>query len=162
MGKYNLSKKFKRDAAEKYFKRLVHKEALIELREVKIKRSIDQNSLYWLWLTAIQHETGLIKEQLHLLYRFNFIPKSDEHVTKIIITELWSKAKRQLLAFHYFDGLEDFIDLISHSTTDLDTAQFAKYLESIKTHASAQMGVELLTQDQENFLEFAKEYNQYR
>jgi len=162
MAKYNLSNQFKEELFIKRVKALLKKKCLVELKEVKTTRSIDQNALYWLWLTVIEVETGNAKEHMHLLYRYNFLSKADEYITKIIIPSLWSKTKQQLMAFNYFKGLEDFIDLISYSTTDQDTAQFTQYLEKIKAHASAQMSVELLTRDEKNFLEFAKEYQQYR
>lgn len=160
--KYNTNIEYKAQQAREYLEKLIKNKKLIELKELKFKRSTDQNALYWLWLTVIEVESGNNRNEMHMLYRYNFLPKDDEKISKIIIPELWQKAKLRLLSFRYFPGLEDIIDIISYSTTSLETDGFSAYLEKIKAHAKDTMDIILLNLDEKNFLDFAKEYNQYR
>ncbi len=156
--KYDLKNKYKAQLADEYYNKLKEKGAYIELREVKLKRNLDQNGLYWLWLSCIQHETGYEKEQLHFLYRANYLQKPDEKIEKILQVELWHRIKRLISEFVYFEGLGDIINIISYSTTDLETDEFAGYMTKIKQHAKTFFNVTLLSLDEQNFTEFYREY----
>lgn len=159
MAKYKLKKDtYKRQCAIEYFKRLLDQEATVELKKVTQKRSLLQNALYWVWLTCIEKETGNPKEQMHLLYRANFLPKPDEQITKTIIPELWETVKIRINSYHYFEGLEDIINIISTHTPENDSKEMTYYLESIKRHAKESMGTLLLTKDEKHFIEFINEY----
>lgn len=156
--KYNLSNEYKKQSAIDYFNRLVTKKCIIELKEVKPKRSLDQNALYWLWLTCIQEEIGQDKNELHLLYRAMFLKKEDIYVTTIIRPELWEQLKIMFNNFHYIKYLPEIIDVISQSTTELDTKKFTDYLGKIQDHAAINMNVTLLTLSDNNFNEFYQTY----
>lgn len=156
--KFDLSKAFKQEAANDYFKILSDKKAFIELREIKLKRSLDANGLYWLWLTCLEKETGNLKDELHLLYRATYLTKSDEHIERILRPDLWRKLKKLIDEFHCFNGLNQIIDVIAESTTEQDTAQFSEYLKKIQIHARANMNVILLNQEDQHFAEFYKMY----
>jgi hypothetical protein len=156
--KYDLSNSFKSECAREYLNDLITKKVHIELKELKGKRNLDQNSLYWVWLSAIQEETGILKDEVHCLYRAMFLFKPDEYITKIIRPELWERLKSLISQFHYFKGLNDIIDVISESTTDQDIPQFSEYLKKIQIHARANMGVILLNLEDKHFEEFYKEY----
>lgn len=156
--KYDLSKEFKINAAQEYFNKLKDKKCFIELREIKVKRSLDQNSLYWVWLTCIQEETGNDKNECHCLYRGLFLPKSDEYIEKIIRPELWLKLKLLINQFHYFKGLNDIINVISEHTPEQDTGLFSEYLKKIQIHARANFNIILLNLEDKHFFEFYKEY----
>ena len=159
MAKYKLKKDtYKRQSAIEYFKRLLDQEATVELKKVTLKRSWEQNALYWVWLTCIEKETGNPKEQMHLLYRANFLPKSEEKITKIIVPSLWETVKIRINSYYYFDGLEDIINIISTHTPDNDTKEMTYYMNSVKDHAKREMNILLLTKDEKHFLEFANEY----
>ena len=157
--KYDLSNKYKAQIAREYFEKLISKGAFIELREVKMKRNLSQNALYWIWLQCIEVETGTDKNELHFMYRALFIPREESYITEIIKPELYTKIKPRIDNFHYFEGLELVIDVISFSTTNLDESQFALYLTNIKKHAKVNHGVTLLNQDEKNFEDFYKHYN---
>lgn len=156
--KYDLSNPFKTECAQSYLNDLVAKKAHIELREIKSKRNLDQNGLYWVWMTCIQEENGILKDEAHCLYRATFLQKSDEYITKIIRPELWERLKVLISDFHYFKGLYDIIEVISESTTTLDKTQFSEYLKNIQIHARQNMGLILVNLDEKNFMEFYKEY----
>ena len=159
MARYKLTKDtYKRQSAIEYFKRLLDNESTIELKKVTQKRSYLQNSLYWVWLTCIEKETGNPKEQMHLLYRANFLPKSDEQITKIIIPKLWETVKIRINDYQYFDGLADIINIISAHTPDNDTKEMTYYMDAIKDHAKQNMNILLLTKDEKHFVDFINEY----
>ncbi len=160
--KYNLSKPIKKEAAATYFNKLVKLGKNIELREIKKKRTFDQNSLYWLWLTVLQVETGMDKDELHLLYRAKFLQKPETYITSVIYPVLWDKIYSRIIAFDYFKGLEDVINIISKSTTVLDTGEYTHYLNSIKDHAQENMNVTLITLDDKMFDDFYNEYISYQ
>lgn len=156
--KYDLNNKYKLQLAEEYFQKLKKEGAFIDLKKVKQKRSLDQNALYWLWLTVIEVETGHFRNESHLLYRAMFLRKDETKIRQIIIPDLWEKVRNKIDFFQYFKGLEDIINIISLSTTDLETDSFTNYLEKIRDHAKLKMDVTLLTQDEQAFEDFYKEY----
>ena len=159
MARYKLTKNtYKRQSAIEYFKRLLDNESTIELKKVTQKRLLLQNSLYWVWLTCIEKETGNPKEQMHLLYRANLLPKSDEQITKIIIPKLWETVKIRINNYQYFDGLADIINIISTHTPDNDTKEMTYYMDAIKDHAKQNMNILLLTKDEKHFIDFINEY----
>ncbi|MCK5605318.1 hypothetical protein KAR91_25725 [Candidatus Pacearchaeota archaeon] len=159
MSRYNLKKNtYKRQSAIEYFKKLLDQEATADLKKVTQKRTLQQNALYWVWLTCIEKETGNPKEQMHLLYRANFLPKSDEQIVKTIIPSLWETVKIQINNYHYFDELADIINIISRHTPDNDTKEMTYYMDSIKDHAKQSMDILLLTKDEKYFIDFINEY----
>ena len=159
MARYKLTKNtYKRQTAIEYFKRLLDQESTIELKKVTHKRTLLQNALYWVWLTCIEKESGNAKEQMHLLYRANFLSKSDEEITKIIIPGLWETVKIRINNYQYFDGLPDIINIISRHTPENDTKEMTYYMDSIKDHAKQSMDILLLTKDEEYFIDFINEY----
>lgn len=45
------------------------------ISEVKEKRSLDQNALYWMWMDIIANYTGDSKEAVHQDMGFHFLPR---------------------------------------------------------------------------------------
>lgn len=156
--RYDLSIKYKAQAAREYFEKLLTKGSVIELSKVTRKRTLDQNGLYWVWLTCIERETGMRKEELHLLYRSMFLWKSDDLINKILRPNITERVKIRTSQFDYFPELADIIDVVSRSTTDLDTAEMTNYMEKMRDHASQEMGILLLTKEEEGFNQFLSEY----
>ncbi len=72
----------------------------------KAKRSLDQNSFYWLYLGVIANETGHTEEELHRIFKGLFLPK------KPVVL----KGKTYMLA---------------GSTSDLNKPQFSEYMMRI-------------------------------
>ena len=153
--KYNL--KTESNQAIEKLNELIYKEAKIEIIEKKPRRTLDQNSLYWLWLTVIESESGLEKETLHLLYRAKYLKREDWYITKIIYPELWEKIRTKVDGFYPFDGLSQIIDVISFSTAEIDSKQFTDYLNKIQDHAAQNFELHLKTLDDEAFENWYKE-----
>ena len=98
-------------------------------------RSLSQNALYWLWLTAISEKTGNEKDDLHEFFAKKFLPMQEAKVFGKIIYK-------------------------KTSTKELDTAIFKQYLDKIQIFASGE-GIELLNPGDKHFDEFKEYYEKY-
>ena len=156
--KFNFKSEFKQLAFDIYADKLKKSGAYVELREIKMKRKLDQNALYWLWLTCIEKETGFKKDQLHVMYRASFLLKEESYILGMLKEKSFYRLKEIIVQFHYIPQLGEIIDYISRSTTELQVDEFARYLTSIKDHARENFNVILLNLDEKNFIEFYKEY----
>lgn len=50
-------------------------EVEILVRKRKSKRSLEQNRLWWLYITILANETGMVKEEMHEVCKFKFLQK---------------------------------------------------------------------------------------
>jgi len=87
----------------------------MEIKKVESKRSIAQNSLYWMWLTIIGNEVGYTKDEMHDVLRHTLLQP--------VITEAMGKVVEQL-----------------PSTTKMKIGEFTEYLTAIEQW-SAEMGI---------------------
>lgn len=78
----------------------------VRIEEEKPRRSINQNSFYWLYLAQIEKETGNEAQDLHTLFRQKLLPP------KIIVVK--GRAYET-----------------PKSTTDLNKLEFGEYIEKI-------------------------------
>lgn len=104
---------------------------------IKKTRSLSQNSLYWVWLTCIESETGNDKDNLHWFFKHKFLGYADLQIN----------TKKTI----------EFIKVIK-STTDLNTNQFNEYLTKIHSFCATELNITLLYPEDKNFLDF---YNTY-
>ena len=131
--KRKLSTELDRDMVISQIKRLdIKKLYTVEIILRNTNRSISQNSLYWLWLTCIEHETGNDRNDLHDLFKGMFILPVEVEV-------LGHK-------------------IIKHTTTDKDTAQFKQYLDKIQIFASTELSITLPEPKDKGFEEFYSYY----
>lgn len=94
------------------------------VREHKEHRSSSQNRLYWgLWLKEIADYTGFEQDELHEMFRSEFLPAilGDEKRFSLFGKE---RVKR-------------------HSTTDCTTKQFTEYLNRVERFVNAEIGISL-------------------
>lgn len=126
--------KDKQQTAIKFLVNLLEKGCRVKIERVPEKRSLDQNSLYWLWLTCIQQHTGNSRELLHNHFRSEYLPIQ---VVKVF-------------------GVDQQIPT---STKELNTAQFTQYLNKICEFANTELGIDLPDPETKHFEEF---YNQYK
>jgi len=81
-----------------------------EIKRKVVRRSISQNSLYWMWLTCIQEETGNDRNDLHEYFKNTYInPTRAEIFNEIVRIQ---------------------------STKNLTTTQFKEYLDVIQVKMS--------------------------
>ena len=112
-----------------------NKQYIVEIKRKREQRSIDQNRLYFLWLSCIMAETGEHKDALHEYFK------------------------------QYFLGVDEYLVFNKHqiimpkSTTKLDTKQMTDYLERIQQFASAELGIALPNPEDRYWDEF---YNHYK
>lgn len=90
----------------------------ISIKKKRWTRSISQNSLYWLWLTCIEQETGNDRDDLHDYFKAKFLGFEDVKILDSIVTRVVS-------------------------TTQKDTLQFKNYLDKIQMFASVELGIAL-------------------
>lgn len=110
------------------------KKYIVEVKVERERRSIDQNALYWLWLTCLMDETGEHKDNLHEYFKTKFLGVDD----------------RQCFGHHFF---------LPNTTTKLDTLQFKNYLDRIQEFASVELGITLPDPKDLYWEEF---YNHYK
>lgn len=94
----------------------------VTIRPHKSKRSIDQNSLYWSWLSIIADETGNTANDIHEWCRDEFLPCSEIKVAGVA-------------------------HLARPSTTALTTKEMTDYLNRIEAWAGTDLGIILPSPD---------------
>lgn len=108
----------------------------VKITKKRGKRSIDQNALYWMWLTCIEQETGNDKDYLHDHFRTLYIGTELVNVLGSDISRL-------------------------KSTTTLDTSQFKQYLDKIQIFASTELGIKLPNPEDLEFERFKDYYSKF-
>nr|MCK4930411.1 hypothetical protein [Nanoarchaeota archaeon] len=53
------------------------KEIVIKIREKRDGRSIEQNSLFWVWATLIGAELGYTKQEMAMIIKYKFLQRSE-------------------------------------------------------------------------------------
>ena len=91
-------------------------------------RSISQNSLYWLWLTCIEFETGNDRNNLHEYFKKRWLEPIDIKV----FCEQFTK----------------------WSTKELNTIQFKYYLDHIQVFAATELSITLPDPESQYWTEF--------
>jgi hypothetical protein len=131
--KRKLTTELDREMVISYIKRLdITKLFTVEVLHKNAKRTISQNSLYWLWVACIEFETGENKNRLHELFKDMFIlPEEIEVLGK---------------------------KMTIHTTTDKDTLQFKQYLDKVQIFASSELGIKLPDPEDKYWQEFYEYY----
>lgn len=131
--KRKLQTEFDRTMVISYIQRLdIKKLHTVEVLQKKFNRSISQNSLYWLWLTCIEQETGNDRDELHELFKKKYIIPE----TKEVFGE----------------------ELIFYTTKNKDTSQFKEYLDKIQIFANTELSITLPDPESQYWDEFYSYY----
>ena len=109
----------------------------IEVKLMREKRTVSQNSLYWAWMACIQDETGTNQNDLHEIFKQKFLGCQSRNVR---------------LANEEYSIVEGV------STTKLDTKQMTDYLDRIQQFASTELGIVLPNPDDLYWSEFYEQY----
>ena len=110
------------------------KPAVFNLKRLTAKRSSDQNSLMWVWLSAIEIETGNNKHDLHEYFKDKYCP----------IREVEVMGNKQEI----------------RSTKLLNDLEFTMYLEKIKVEMREFCGLELLSINDPLYSYFYEQYTE--
>jgi hypothetical protein len=105
----------------------------VEVKRKTTKRSLSQNSLYWLWLTYIADETGNDKDDVHEYFASRYLPK------RTIIVFGKEQERRE-------------------STAELDVAGFNEYLKHVERDAG-ELGYPVVGPESPLFEEFYDKYH---
>jgi hypothetical protein len=110
-----------------------------DIKEGKEKRSIPQNDLYWFWLTFLEKEseTGNTKDEFHEYFKYEYL----------IISEHLIKNDKNIFKYFKFP-----------TTTDLNTKQFAEYMEKVERFANTELNVTLPHPEDLGFAELFDKY----
>ena len=132
--KRKLLTELDRDMVISQIKRLELKKIYtVEITERRIKRTISQNGLYWLWLQCISHETGNDKDDLHEFFKQKYL--ADE--TTLVLGKYVVTRK---------------------STTNLNTVQFKYLLDSVQIFASTELAITLPDPEDKRWEDFFDYY----
>jgi len=83
---------------------------IVDIKQAKRKRGINQNALYWTWLGIISNESGFTTEDLHNYFKVDVLGcKTLKHKGREVP--------------------------IPKSTRDLSSAEFAEYMDEIQARA---------------------------
>ena len=108
------------------------KKYTVEITERRIKRTISQNGLYWLWLTCISHETGNDKDDLHEFFKAKYLVPEVRNI--------------------FGENVE------VRTTTDLNTVQFKYLLDHVQEFASTELSITLPDPDDKRWSDFYEYY----
>lgn len=130
------------------------KKLLVTCKKYERNRSLEQNALYWKWITIISNEIGYSKEEMHEIYKEKFLLKifcrDDKEYMEMAksIAALKPNNKKEYLAIR-----KKVINLTS--TTKANISQMCEYLTSIKFHAQGELDIQLPMPEEEDLLVWA-------
>jgi len=131
--KRKLTTETDREMVIGYIKRLdISKLHTVEVLKKNANRSVSQNSLYWLWLTCIEHETGNDRNDLHDYLKHKYLQPET-----VVIFE---------------------VTTIKFTTKELNTTQFKYYLDHIQVFASTELSITLPDPEDQYWQDFYEYY----
>ena len=89
---------------------------IVEIKKYRTKRSIDQNSVLWMWLTYLENQTGNDKHDLYRMFERKFQP--------------WEKIELKPFGSFY----------LPRPIKTSDTVEFNEYLERLRNDVSEKTG----------------------
>lgn len=104
-----------------------------EIKKLSRPRSLSQNALLWLWLTAIENETGQPKNDVYMLFCSMFAPQ--KHI------EMFG-----------------FLEPVLVTSSQMDSKQFTDFLNEIKQFAMDELTIDLPEPSEKRFDEFYQTY----
>jgi hypothetical protein len=106
--------------AREYLERLIMGEKKFELKQIREKRTLNQNNGFWLWMTYLEEQTGHTKQELHDI----FLDMFPTHV------EVKDFAGTRMVA-------------ITTSHPEMNTARMSTLMNHIDTYCSSELEITL-------------------
>ena len=132
--KFTIRRQEDKQAVMSYLEKLpTDKPYFAEIKQIRRRRTIDQNSLYWLWLKCLQDETGEDKDRLHEYFKARYLGVSTVEVFGVDVQ-------------------------MSASTTKLDTKEMTHYLDRIQQFALMDLGIALPNPSDLHWEQFYQKY----
>jgi len=107
-------------------------EYIITIERKKSPRSIQQNSLMWMWFKCISDETGHTTDEIHDIYCSKFLRKRIRVMNEEVV--------------------------VVCGTSKLSTDEMSKFLELVRLHALEKIGIYLPLPEDEKFAVFKAMY----
>jgi hypothetical protein len=107
---------------------------IVEIKKYKSKRSIDQNSVLWMWLSYLENQTGNDKNDLYRMFERKFQP--------------WTKIELKPFGVFY----------LPKPIKKSNTSDFNNYLESLRKDVVEQTGYWLPLPDENEWENFFISY----
>jgi len=116
-------------------KTLANGEYTLTITKRRTKRSVEQNSLMWMWFNCIENETGTSKQDVHdyCCRAFNYR-----------VVEINGKQEK-----------------VAGGTSKLTTVTMTDFLNKVQAWAASELGIILPNPDDLEFEEFQKYYKQF-
>ena len=132
----------------------------IKLEKFEKTRSINQNSLYWIFITFIFNNQSQYnsENEIHYILRSLFLHKKVKDIKWHLITASAMKTFNLALTKQYKSDLPSIIDLFTLHTKDLKTKEFQVYLDKIFVFCKENFNIELIFPDDARFNKFFNEY----
>jgi hypothetical protein len=134
--KFNVHNPATRAAVTAYITTLPEKSYDVTITPHRERRSLPQNSLYWLWIACIADETGADRNQVHDEMKAMLLPRET-------VRGLFGDVPRPV------------------STSKLDTAQFTAYLEKVEAFALTDLDIRLPKPGDAVFDQFEEKYSRW-
>jgi hypothetical protein len=134
--KFNVHNPATRAAVTAYITTLPEKSYDVTITPHRERRSLPQNSLYWLWIACIADETGADRNQVHDEMKAMLLPRET-------VRGLFGDVPRTV------------------STSKLDTAQFTAYLEKVEAFALTDLDIRLPKPGDAVFDQFEEKYSRW-
>ena len=105
---------------------------VVTITREREKRSLDQNSLMWLWFTCIEQETGTPRQDVHDYYCMRFLRRSIS----------WNGFDRNVV----------------EGTSKLTKERMTWFLDQVQADAKTEFGISLPLPEDQFFEEFYQTY----
>jgi len=135
--KYDLKKPYDRQRFTDYCNALYKRCKYVELKEIRPKRSLDQNGLYWMWLSCLEKESelGYTKEDLHAMFKAKWLMFDEDEILKYMQKELFYQIQADADECMWETSHNKWVDCITKSTTKLTTEEMSNYMNQVSGFA---------------------------
>lgn len=132
--KFKIVSKEDREAVKEYIDNLPkNKPFNVEILRSSVRRSLDQNKLYWLWLNFLAKEIGYTPEELHSVFALKFLGATHRVIYDETIVNI-------------------------PSTKSLSKDEFSSYLQDIHAFVLIEMDIQLPFPQDRYFEQFYEQY----
>ena len=141
------------------------KEYTVEIKEFKKKRSLDQNALYWKWLTVFAEAIGITNEEAHnrLLYHYGQYEIYDDHLVYVVLPDSDDAEQRALRSTTYHikptsqtkvgnDGVTYRTYVLLRGSSTYDTSEMKRLLDGLIEECRC-IGIDVITPREQALLE---------
>ena len=137
--KFNLANNFELEKYKTYSEKLIEKACIVELTEKKKKRTIDQNSLFHLWVAVFADFIG---------------EPSKESCKRDVKRELLG----QKVCKNIFTGQSEFED---YKTSEMTTKELGEFMDKFKIWAQTEYGCYLPYFGDAGYEEMIEQYKNF-